>query len=234
MRWQDAAVVGTTAAVTALAVLAVGWTGLAVATEGHALEVQWPVLREGGCEITLQADKGAYQGGDSPVVKLLAANPGPSPVSLEATLRMMAQPKGNDFSRRMPVAAKSWEHKCTISLDAGEKKTLSIPTEVKAAGGPDALPLPPGGQGEREHAAPRRGWAGGQRGHESAARSSGDGGADAQERRAMMDRRKALGVLIGGAVGAVGLSLRDRFRLHGRPGTPGRSCPTATAPSVSW
>ncbi len=135
MRWHDAAVVAATAAATALVVLAAGWTGLAVATEGQPPEVKWPVLRDSGCEITLQTDQAAYKAGDAPVVKLVAANAGQSPVSLEATLRMMAQPKGNDFSRRMPIAAKSWEHKCTISLEAGEKKTLSIPTEVKVPGG---------------------------------------------------------------------------------------------------
>jgi len=135
MRWHDAAVVAATAAATALVVLAVAWTGLAVATEGQPPEVQWPVLRVEGVEITLEADQAAYKAGDSPVVKLVAANPGQSPVSLEATLRMMAQPKGNDFSRRLPMPTKSWEHKCTISLGAGEKKTLSLPTEAKVAGG---------------------------------------------------------------------------------------------------
>ncbi|HUT32829.1 MAG TPA: hypothetical protein VNE39_05075 [Planctomycetota bacterium] len=134
MRWHDAAVVAATAAATALVVLAIGWTGLAVATEGQPPEVKWPVLREGGCEITLQADQAAYKAGDSPVVKLVAANPGQSPVSLEATLRMMVRPPVSELSRIGPIARRSWEHKCTIALEAGEKKTLSIPTEVKAAG----------------------------------------------------------------------------------------------------
>ena len=76
MRWHDAAVVAATAAATALAVLAVSWTGLAVATEGQPPEVQWPVLRVEGCEITLQTDQAAYKAGDAPMVKLVAANPG--------------------------------------------------------------------------------------------------------------------------------------------------------------
>jgi len=135
MRWHDAAVVAATAAATALVVLAVGWTGLAVATEGQPPEVKWPILRDSGCEITLEADKGAYQAGDAPVVKLVAANPGQSPVALEATLRLMVRSLASPMSRVGPIARKSWEHKCTISLEAGEKKALSIPTEVKAAGG---------------------------------------------------------------------------------------------------
>ncbi len=134
MRWQDAAVVAATAAVTALAVLAIGWTGLAVATEGQPREVQWPVLREGGCEIALQADQAAYKAGDAPVVKLVASNPGQSPVSLEATLRMMVRPRGSEMSRMMPVAKQSWERKLAIALDADEKKTFSIPTEAKVEG----------------------------------------------------------------------------------------------------
>ncbi len=135
MRWQDAAVVGATAAVTALAVLAIGWTGLAVATEGQPPEKPWPVLREGGCEITLRADQPAYKAGDSPVVKLAAVNGGQSPVSLEATVRMLVQPKGSEFSRRMVLPTRSWERKCTIALGAGERKTVEIPTEVKTPGG---------------------------------------------------------------------------------------------------
>ncbi len=135
MRWQDVAVVAGTAAVTALAVLAIGWTGLAVATEGQPPEKPWPVLREGGCEITLQADKTAYKAGDSPVVKLAAANGGQSPVSLDATVRMLVQPKGSEMSRRMVLPTRSWERKCMIALGPGERKTLDIPTEVKTPGG---------------------------------------------------------------------------------------------------
>jgi len=131
MKWQDVAAVGGTAVATALVAVAIFWTGQATATEGQTAEIPWPVLRSRGCEITLRTEQAAYQPGDSPVVKLEAVNPTDSSLSLRATLVMMAQPQASPMSRRMPISRQVWEHECELVLQAGERKTFSIPTNVR-------------------------------------------------------------------------------------------------------
>ena len=133
MKWRDVAVVGATAAVTALVAGAMFWTANAVATEGAKAEIRWPVLREGGCEITLRADRTAYKPGESPTVELAAANPTGASVPLDATIVMLVQPKASPWARMTPVFRPTWERKCRLVLGAGERKSLSVPTDVKVA-----------------------------------------------------------------------------------------------------
>ena len=91
MKWRDVAVVGATALATALVALPILCVGYAVANEGPKPEIQWPVLRANGCEITLRTERSSYAQGEMPVVQLVAANPSGSPVTLEAVVRMTAQ-----------------------------------------------------------------------------------------------------------------------------------------------
>ena len=135
MKWRDAGGVLGTALVTASVAVALLWMGQAVAKEGEQPEIQWPVLRHAGCQITLRADKTAYSPGEEPVVRLTAYNPAGSPASIEATLQMLVRPMMAVISRRMPSSKRTWEHKCRIALGAGERKTLTIPTGAKVSGG---------------------------------------------------------------------------------------------------
>jgi len=137
MTRRDASVVGVTAVATALAGLVLFWTGPVVATDGAKAEQPWPVLREGGVEITLRTDRTAYQPGETPTLELVAANPTQSPVTVEATLRMMVRREPSFISREMPIARPTWERKLPLTLAAGERKAISIPETAKVAAGTD-------------------------------------------------------------------------------------------------
>ncbi len=135
MRWRDVAVVGGTALATALVALPILCVGYAIANDGAKAEIQWPVLRTNGAEITLRAEKSAYSAGETPVIQLVAANPSGTPVTLEAQVRMMAQPLPSMMMRAMPVARQRWEQRTVIQLGANEQKVIPLPTGTAAAAG---------------------------------------------------------------------------------------------------
>jgi hypothetical protein len=138
MRWRDVAVVGGTALATAVVALAVFWTSHAVAVgpnESEKPEIQWPVLKAGGCEITLRTHQTSYKPGESPLVELEAVNTTYEAVSVQVTVQMMVQPPVIAVSRMGPFSGKAWTHTCELSLESLERTTLSIPTNVKVAAG---------------------------------------------------------------------------------------------------
>ena len=135
MRWRDVAVVGATALATALVALPILCVGYAVANEGPKPEIRWPVLRANGCEITLRTERSSYGQGEMPVVQLVAANPSGSPVTLEATVRMMAQPQADMMSRVVRLPRQTWEQRTVIELGANERRVIPMPTGTAVSGG---------------------------------------------------------------------------------------------------
>jgi len=135
MRWQDVSVVAGTAAATALAILTLSWAGRATAKDGRQQEIQWPVLRGNGAEITLSTDQASYKLGEQPIVRLVVVNPTGAAVSLEPVVRMLVRQPSSFVSRVALGPQAAWQHKAPLTLGAGERKTLSIPTNVKVAAG---------------------------------------------------------------------------------------------------
>lgn len=134
MKWRDVAVVGAVALVTAVAALPILCVGYAVAKEGPKAEIQWPVLRANGCEITLRTERASYAQGEMPVVQLAAANPSGSPVRLEASVRMTTATTASLFSRRVTPPTLAWEQRTVIELQPGESRLVPIPTNKAVQG----------------------------------------------------------------------------------------------------
>jgi hypothetical protein len=135
MKWRDVVVVGGTALATALVALPILCVGYAIANEGPRPEIQWPVLRASGCEITLRTERTNYREGETPIMELVAANPSGSPVTLEATVRMTAQSPSDMMSRVVRAPRQSWEQRIGIELGAGERRVMPVPTGTPVTAG---------------------------------------------------------------------------------------------------
>ena len=127
-------VVGTALA-TAAAVLAVCWTGPAVAKGERRPEIQWPVLRHAGCELTLKAQKPVYKKGEKPVAEVVVYNPTAAPVTVHVTVELLSQNLASLASRIALPLKPSWKQECEILVRAGERKLVTLPTHVALADG---------------------------------------------------------------------------------------------------
>lgn len=133
MKLKDAAIVGVAALATMFIVLAV-FTDLSV--NGVQIEntvkekIAWPVLKQGGLEITLQSDKTSYKAGDKPIIQLIVFNTSEQQVSAKITVRVMSQEKVSPLSRMIPVANEIFTRQQTLDINHAERESVLIETDT--------------------------------------------------------------------------------------------------------
>lgn len=91
-----------------------------------------PSLEEDGCTITLKTDKESYAAGEKPVLTLEITNNSDKAVTKTIELNMTGREV--ESRSRMPARAEVlWELSKEVTLAAGEKKTLTLETNVALA-----------------------------------------------------------------------------------------------------
>lgn len=95
-------------------------------------EISTPKLEEDSCTITLKSDKETYTVGDKPVLTVEVTNDSDKEVVKSVTVSMFAR---SLISRgRMPsIAVEVWKKTESITIGAGESKTVEISTETAIA-----------------------------------------------------------------------------------------------------
>lgn len=95
-------------------------------------EISTPKLDEDGCSITLKADKETYTEGDKPVLTVSVTNNGKEAIEKEVTVSMVS--RSLIEGGRMPAMARVvWTETTTVSLAAGESKSVELTSDAAVA-----------------------------------------------------------------------------------------------------
>jgi hypothetical protein len=138
MKLRDVLTVLGTAAVTAavaLVLLAPRGDGNAQAAPSVKPFISQPQLTSQGCTFTLETDKTAYEAGESPVIKVTAANATEKTVTASVWVGITATSPVSRMSRMLPIPTSLWTHEYAFTLPPGETKTIEATCEAKLAAG---------------------------------------------------------------------------------------------------
>jgi hypothetical protein len=131
------AVLGTAAATTAFTVGLLG-PGRVAATgtvEGIKPVIAQPKLTVGGCVFSLETDKPAYKAGDTPTLRVKAANPTDKRAEATIWLSMSASSPASPMSRMVVLPKPLWTEKYVVSLEPGQTRTVPLDTRTKLPAG---------------------------------------------------------------------------------------------------
>ncbi|MCA8917500.1 MAG: hypothetical protein KDB68_07080 [Planctomycetes bacterium] len=91
--------------------------------------ISTPSLKEDDCTVLLKADKETYVVGDKPILSIEVTNN--SKEAIEKTVTVSMESRSLIEGGRMPAMARVvWTETTTVSLAAGETKTVSFETET--------------------------------------------------------------------------------------------------------
>ncbi|MCC7510115.1 MAG: hypothetical protein IT464_12210 [Planctomycetes bacterium] len=131
------------AALTMVASLAVLAPQFADATDGEEAktsetlrkvtpEIAVPSLKEDGCTITIKTDKESYAAGEKPILTIEVKNN--TDKSIDKSINVSMSGRDLESRSRMPAMARVlWKDSRTVTLAAGESKTLTIETDTKVS-----------------------------------------------------------------------------------------------------
>lgn len=92
--------------------------------------ISMPKLEEDNCVVTLKADKESYAAGEKPVLTVEVKNDGKEAVEKKITVSMST--RDLESRGRMPAMTRVvWTKTTTVSLAAGESKSVTLETETE-------------------------------------------------------------------------------------------------------
>lgn len=91
--------------------------------------ISMPKLEEDNCVVTLKADKESYTAGEKPVLTIEVKNDGKEAIEKKITVSMST--RDLESRGRMPAMTRVvWTKTTTVSLAAGETKSVNLETET--------------------------------------------------------------------------------------------------------
>lgn len=95
-------------------------------------EIAVPTLKEDGCTITIKTDKESYASGEKPILTIVITNN--TDKSIDKGINVSMSGRDLESRSRMPAMARVlWKDSRTVTLAAGESKTLTIETDTKVS-----------------------------------------------------------------------------------------------------